>query len=262
MLYNATTQTLTQVVMDDPTEEQLRHFAALKGGTAQGQPVRQVALVFMLGSEHAARHLDAIKRLGLECRAIDDGHERVLFADTGAAPVTAGELLPLLREESWPQVGRVLHRRLMEGHAPGGPWLTFALDVGNERHFVEPRHLGGGTIPSTPPEVEQRALVNLDRREFSIQRVGNGVSVTHEYGSEAILLPPLMRQVQQLIGSALVVVAVPKEGGFYATHPENFQEVAALAAWTRNAFDEARGRRISPAPLLARDGKVVGFVSV
>jgi hypothetical protein len=108
MLYDAASQTLIQVVFQDYTGEDLRRFAAIKGSSTEGRPIRQVALVFVQGMAHAEQHLEMIKRVGLECRAIVAGEERVLFAGTTEdSGVSEGTLLPLLREESWAHVTTV-----------------------------------------------------------------------------------------------------------------------------------------------------------
>jgi hypothetical protein len=70
-----------------------------------------------------------------------------------------------------------------------------------------------------------------------------------------------MERVQKMLGQQLVVVAMPVAGLFVAANLENHAHVLGLVSWSRKRFDESKGRRISPLPLVAQDGKVLGFVS-
>jgi hypothetical protein len=89
MLYHVGSETLIHVVVAELTEAEIRRFAAQKGGVHEGNPVRQVALVFIQGRAHAERYLPALVALGLECRAIVDGAEQVLALGDRASAVGA-----------------------------------------------------------------------------------------------------------------------------------------------------------------------------
>ncbi len=166
------------------------------------------------------------------------------------------ELMPVLREEEWPLVERVVHRRLLAGPGTTGPWLTFAMDYGDSLVFLDPK----ATVGTSLLDLEWKALANLSRADLRIDSVRPGmVSVAGEYASEALLLPAVMDHVHRVLGSALLAVAVPKEGGFLAVDAGRAHDVSALISWTRKSFDEGRARRISPLPLIVDQGRLVGL---
>src|SRR5437868_15009639 len=109
-----------------------------------------------------------------------DGASKGILKDMKAS---VGELLPLLREERFPLVHRLAHRRLFGVH---GPCVTFGLDLGREIIRVERAY------DTSMRALETEALGNLARRGFTPVLSDDGmVSVFDEYAPEAILLPSI-----------------------------------------------------------------------
>jgi hypothetical protein len=135
--------------------------------------------------------------------------------------------------------------------------VTFGWDTPKAIVRMPPEDAEGRTVA----EIEKEACANLARRAYKLKDLDHGsVALFEEYGSEMILLPEVLRRVQSAVGVDMIALGVPKEGGFIAA-PAIGDDIGALIQWTRKNFDEAKGRRISPLPLLARDGELQGFVS-
>jgi hypothetical protein len=175
---------------------------------------------------------------------------------TSAAP--EGTLLPILREASWPHIDTVVHRRLVPGPVDVGPWVTFGRDSGAVIARFGPKDLGGRTIA----EVETDAIANLVAKEsFTPKELKpRCIALSGEYACEAILVPAVMKQCARVLGSELICVAIPKEARFIAVPAEDMQLVGELVGWTREMFDGAEGRRISPLPFIVNES-AVGIVS-
>jgi hypothetical protein len=265
MLYQAATKTILEVIAPGMPvdEEKLRGLAALLGKTIKGEgPVERVALVFVGGTAAANEHLPMIKRFGIGCRAIDDGVESVVFEGTrvavGDGKAPEGPLHPILREASWPHLETSVHRRLLSGPVNEGPWVTYGWDSPEAVTRFQPKDLGSRTIE----EVEAEALVNLAKRNFAPQEIKQGaLGLPGEYCSEAILLPDVMKACSRMLGAELIAVAIPKESRLMCVSADDLEMVQNLMSWSREMFDGAAGRRISPLPFLVSDGKVVGFAS-
>jgi hypothetical protein len=152
-----------------------------------------------------------------------------------------------------------VHRRLLTGPANAGPWVTFGIDTPQQIIRLGPQNLQGRTLG----DVEGEAVGNLAKRAMKIEKLktGTGVALSDEYGAEALLVPETLKKIGKMLGASLYQVGVPKEGGFLAV-PIGEQESRALVAWTRDQFDSAKARRVSPLPLLVSDGQVTGFVSL
>src|SRR5690606_38230209 len=134
------------------------------------------------------------------------------------------------------------HRRLLSGPKAMGPFVTFGFDQGNTIARLSERDLGGRTLG----DVEGEALANIAGRPRDKRRVSDDtIAIFDEYGSEAILLRPFMREREAELGGGPIVVAVPREGGFMAVPGTAMREISALVAWARQSFDEAPGRRVS-----------------
>lgn len=264
MHYEDGTQTLVQPLAsaDQLSPAQLEELASLKGGTVHGgKPVAQVALV-LRHRDQADEVLPIVKRLGLECRALDaSGEVIVLFSGSrvgSTVEALGGPILPVLREAGWPHVQATVHRALLEVGGPLGPWVTFGVDLGDRIARVPASLLAERSLA----DVEAEALRNLCDQPLEVRTLKpNLVTVLGEYGSEALLLPDVLRDVAARLGAELVAVGVPKEGGFLAHDATRGEEVSSLTAWSRQQFDEAECRRVSPLPLLVRDGRVVGHVA-
>jgi len=246
------------------TDDALREYATALGTSVKEGPVDKVAVVFMLETEAQAM-LASCKRYGVECRAIVAGAETVLHPGQKVArrdlrdAGPRGPLLPLLREESWPHLASATHRRLLQqGNGPhaSGPHVTFGWDEGDAVTRMTPDNQGDRPLA----DVEREALENLAQQPYKLEPMkSGGAMLMAEYGSEMILLPKVMREVQAMVGAKLIAVGVPKEGGFAAADAATGME--PLLLWTRKVFDEAKGRRVSPLPFLVQDGAIVGYAS-
>jgi hypothetical protein len=271
MLYKASTKTLIEVVPPDTRlpEARLRELATFQGAnTDDGEPIELVALVFVGGIEDADAHVAVARRCGLEVRYLDmaSGQEKVLVpgAQVRFADATDDDddstLVPVLREQSWPHLSTVVHRRLLDGPADvGGSWVTFGHDSAETLARLAPKQLAGRTIA----EIEKLALANLSRLSFAPALVREGaVGVCGaEYCAESILLPDIMTACAELLGCELMAVAIPKANILLAVDASSFEDVAQIVGTTREVFDSADGRRISPLPLLVGQGKPIGIVS-
>jgi hypothetical protein len=245
------------------TDAALEDLGKLLGSTLKEGTVQKVAVVFFMEDE-AKRFLDSCKRFGVECRALVMGQEQVL---SEGARVTLtneprGPLMPLLREESWPHVSSSVHRRLLsfpQNSQVAGPFVTFGWD--SPKTVMRVTHELAGDRSAA--DLEREALENLAKQPYELTEVkpGHVMLGGAEYGAELVLLPKVLSEVQAKVGAKLIAVGLAKEGGFFATNASDLQGVTALMTWTRKSFDEAKGRRISPLPFLAQDGKLIGFVS-
>lgn len=246
--------------LDDAALEQL---GKLLGSTLKEGTVQKVVAVFFMEDE-ARRFLGSCKRFGVECRALVAGQEQVLSEGqrvTRTNDEPRGPLMPLLREESWPHINTTVHRRLLsfpQNAQVAGPFVTFGWDSPKTVMRVTPELAGDRSVA----DLEREALENLAKQPYELTEVKPGhVMLGAEYGSELVLLPKVLTEVQARVGAKLIAVGLAKEGGFFATDASDLHGVNALMTWTRKSFDEAKGRRISPLPLLAQDGKLIGFVS-
>ena len=264
MLYQAETRTAVEVVAPgtEVAEARMRELAALQGAVDDaGRVVERVALVFVGGADEARAHLPALKRFGLGCRAVDAGRQIVLYDGAASRRTDAepeGTLLPVLREASWPHVASCAHRRLLGDALGDGPWVTFGWDSPTAIARVGSDDLGDRTLA----ELEAEALANLEARGFVPKEIERGtVVLPGEHCAEAILLPSVMKACAARLGARLMAVAIPKESTLAAVDAADPAQVSRLIGWTRELFDEARGRRISPLPLLVDDTGVVGLVT-
>lgn len=267
MLYSATTKTVTKVVPPGGVlpESELRELASYIGQAFEQGNVEIVAVVFTGGRAEAEAVLPELKRFGLQCRAIVDGAEQVLYKGqqvrrTDDEVDKEGTLLPILREASWPHIETVVRRRLLgANNAAGlGPWVTFGWDSPKSVARFTTADLGTRTIE----DVEAEAIAGLAKRSFEPRVIKPRViGLPGEYCSEAILLPEVMKSCARAIDCELMCVAIPKESRLMAAPADDVQLVGELVAWTREMFDGAEGRRISPLPFLVRDGDVIGVVT-
>lgn len=263
MLYSPKERTITEVAAGATTEPRVKELASLKGRTTpEGQPIERVVLVFMRMS-HAEEALAWCKQYGVGCRAFtDEGVEQELFAgprqQTVAEGRVEGTLLPILREAKWPHLDTAVHRRLIPGPHEMGPWLTFGLDEGERVARIGPNHLHGRTLE----ELEKKALENLAARNMQPKEIAaKMVAVQDEYAAEAILLPELMRKVQKMVGTDMMLVSIPNEHLLVATLGEDPEITTGTIVLARKHFDETTKRRISPLPLVVQDGQIIGFVT-
>jgi hypothetical protein len=267
MLYVAATKTVVKVVppATPVSETEMRELASYTGKLFEQGPVECVALVFVGGRDEAVAALPEMKRFGLQCRAIVDGVEQVIYEGSRArlsdTPDTGkeGTLLPILREASWPHIASVVHRRLVGGSTPDlGPWVTYGWDSPKTVARFTTEDLGGRTIA----DVEAEAIANLAKQSFEPRVIKPRViGLPGEYCSEAILVPAVMKECARVIGAELLCVSIPKESRLMAVPADDHALVADLLHWTRDMFDQGEGRRISPLPFLVSGGEVVGFVS-
>ena len=267
MLYVAATKTVVKVVPPGTqvSENEMRELASYTGKLFEQGPVECVALAFVGGREEAVGALPQLKRFGLQCRAIVDGVEHVLYEGARARPSETpntgkeGTLLPILREASWPHIASVVHRRLVSGaRAELGPWVTYGWDSPKTVARFTSEDLGGRTVA----DVEAEAIANLAKRSFEPRVIKPRViGLPGEYCSEAILVPAVMKECARVIEAELICVSIPKESRLMAVPADDQTLVGEILQWTREMFDEGEGRRISPLPFLVSGGQVVGFVS-
>jgi hypothetical protein len=266
MLYDPKTKTLIETnVTGEISDAQLAKLASAIGGkTAKGEPIEMVAVVFMMPG-HGEKNLSAMKRFGLECRAFgDDGVERILSKGTRTQIVSArpeGPLVPILREESWPHLASAVHRRLLSGPIAAGPWVTYGWDGPTAVARMAPQDQGERTLE----DIDREARANLLARKPKItyRRMGDHtVILSEEYGAEMILVPEIMREVAQQLGTEMMAVGVPTEHGFFATAALDPEKVDVMIRWARDEFDKTQKRRVSPIPFLVdARGELVGLVT-
>lgn len=268
MLYSGKDKTLIETIAPGLvrpggqrlTEEHLAFLGKLIGTTQDGSPVEKVAVVFF-SEEEAAAFLDACKRFGVECRAMQmsTGREIVLAEGARAHQATSGErgtLLPVFREASWPGLATVVHRPLFNQPKIEGPWVTFAEDLGAQLARVPPSELQKRTLE----QIEEEALANLARRTFkpTLQKEG-AVLLLEEYAAEALLLSSVRAEISGLLGTPLFLAAAGKEGAVIAAQPSPNPGIIEVA---EAMFRDAKGRRISPLPFLVDASGIIGFASV
>jgi hypothetical protein len=267
MLYSAQDKTLLETIAPGLirpdgqrlTEERLAFLGKLVGTTQDGSPVEKVAVVFFM-EEEAQPFLDACKRYGVECRAMQmsTGREVVLVEGSrvqqgqGAAP--SGVLLPVFREAAWPHLATVVHRPLFNQPKVEGPWVTFAIDLGAQLARLNPSELEKRSLE----QIEAEALANLSKRTFKPELKDNAVLLLEEYAPEALLLKPVREQILSLLGTPLFLAAAGKEGIVMAAKPTPNPGIIQVAEMM---FRDAKGRRISPLPFLVDANGIVGFAS-
>ncbi|MEO6953384.1 MAG: hypothetical protein ABI321_16405 [Polyangia bacterium] len=270
MLYSATERTLTETVsiglirsdgsvLDEASIAALAH---LKGSVLAQGPIEQVQLVFLVQSD-AEAFLGACKRCDIRCCAIVEGRSEVLFEasrlEVRPKEAVEGVLLPVLREASWPHAAGVAHRPLLTGIGVVGPLVTYGWDTSTALRRLGEVDLG----ERTREDFEAEAIANLVRRGFVPKLIAdNAVGMPGEYASETILVPSLMKECARLLDTELILVSVPKESTLLAVRADDLVMVQRVVASTREMFDAAEGRRISPIPFLVSGGEVRGIVNV
>ncbi len=265
MLYDSRTRTLLETnVTGEISEARLGELArAIGGATHDGQPIEAVAIVFPIPG-HGEKNVAAAKRFGLEVRAFgEDGVERVLCKGTRAQrsdETPDGPLVLVLREESWPHLDSVVHRRLLSGPIAAGPWVTYGWDTPKTIARMSPRHRGERTIEDIDREARANLLARRDKIHY--RAIGDHtVVLSEEYGAEMILVPEIMREVSARLRAPLMAVGVPTEHGFFATSVDPAR-AGVMIQWTRDQFDKAQKRRVSPIPFLVDErGELVGLVT-
>jgi hypothetical protein len=268
MLYVAKTRTLIETVAPGLirsdgsrlSDAGLAELARLQGRKLQEGPVDQVQVVFMIEDE-AQSMLSLFKRYGLECRAFVEGQEQVIHPGGRVQQMEGepqGPLVPVLREASWPHLATAVHRRLLAGPLNEGPWVTFGWDAPTTIFRFSPQRLGTRSIEDVEAEaVGNLVKLGLEPKEFAPGAVG----LPGEYASEGILSHELMKKCARVLSCELLVVAVPKQGRLIAVSANDLAQVERVIANTRQMFDAATDRRVSPLPFLVGDGKVIGFAS-
>lgn len=269
MLYQPETRSVIEVVAPGAarSDGELAALAKLLGTDLQaGQPVERVVVTYLGGAAEANAQLASIKRFGLQCRAFDDnGVETVLFegvriAGTGATDAGRrdGPLYPILRDASWPHLATTVHRRLLSG-IPDSPWVTYGWDGKTAIVRFATADRGARTMA----EVEAEAVANLAACPFEPMMIKPSMlGLPGEYCSEALLIPAVMQRCAQQIGCELMLVAVPRAARLMATRADDFGLAGELLRWSRETFDAAKGRRISPTPFLVQaDGQIVGVAT-
>jgi hypothetical protein len=178
-------------------------------------------------------------------------------------------VLPRLRPRSWPQVQQACSYPLgpLSRPLPHAPWVSFVREPPGQLETLTWRTLAdeGRALDL----VRRDALENLSRRagELETSAAGPGrrprrLSLAHELAAEHVLLEAVMRQAQDRLAARALAVAVPGRGVLAvedAFAPPD--QIARLIAWTADVFaGVGEALAISPAPLLVKDGQVIGSI--
>lgn len=178
-------------------------------------------------------------------------------------------VVPRLRPRSWPLVQQACSYPLgpLSRPLPHAPWVSFVRDAPGRLQVLTWRALldEGRAFDL----VRRDALENLARRAgvFEVTETGPAgrprrLSLVHELAAEHVLLEATMRQLQDLLAARALAVAVPGRGVMAvedAFAPPD--QVARLLAWTTDVFERAgEARAVSPAPLLVKNGQVIGSI--
>lgn len=178
-------------------------------------------------------------------------------------------VLPRLRPRNWPHVGLACSAPLgpLSRPIPNAPWVSFVRGAPGRLEAVTWRALldEGRTFD----QVRRDALENLARCAGSFEVTEaepdgrpRRLILAHELAAEHVLLEAVMRGLQGLLAARALAVAAPGLGAVVvedAFAPPD--QVARLLAWTADVYARAgEARAVSPAPLLVKDGQVIGSI--
>lgn len=100
------------------------------------------------------------------------------------------------------------------------------------------------------------------KRSASNPEVRIHASASRRAARRTILLPEILREVAQQLGTEMRAVGVPTEHGFFATAAIDPEKVGVMSPWARDEFDKTQKRRVSPIPFLVdARGELVGLVT-
>lgn len=185
----------------------------------------------------------------------------------GAAP-RATELLPLLLDGSLEATRCFLGRPLLPslaGRLEHNPMVTVATGEA-PRRFALLR--GQEDAPGLLDELLAEAIVHLERAEIPMEvcehngrRYARSIS---PLAAEGILSPKFLGKLQDVLGSRVIAVAVPRQGTLLATqaNPDNGTMLQAIAGMARELFSSAKHLAVAPGLFLVDGGKVMGPLKI
>jgi hypothetical protein len=151
--------------------------------------------------------------------------------------------------------GRLEHNPLVTvatGEAP----RRFALLRGQEE------------TPGLLDELLAEAIVHLERAEIPMEVCDHGgrryVRSISPLAAEGILSPKFLGKLQDVLGSRVLAVAIPRQGTLLATqaHPDNGTMLQSVAGMARELFSSAKHLALAPGLFLVDGGKVMGPLKV
>jgi hypothetical protein len=99
-----------------------------------------------------------------------------------------------------------------------------------------------------------------DRIEYGLTMKIAGAYVSDDFVPERLLVPAVLRRVAEQLGSASILVIIPKRGILVAAPggPTDIPAVMQWAASARNFYADAKEAAICPHVFFVQDGQIVG----
>ena len=141
------------------------------------------------------------------------------------------------------------------------PMICLAAETAQGTQYATAKTLGTRSLDELVGE-GARQLVGKNPPEIHLVGEPPVLSLHGEHASEAVLVPGAMMALHKQLASEMVVVAIPVRGVVIACAMQNTPALLRLASLADKSFRAAGAQGLYPHPLLLKDGKVLGRVSV
>ncbi len=170
-------------------------------------------------------------------------------------------IIPILRPAGWAANHPLIFRQQLADH-PQSPVVAYGKLEGEDVHIQEAQ--SEEELKVLLPKYQEESLAAL--RELDLDIVVEDVEgfkiafvQNHPLTAETILEPGFMKQVQEKLGAASIVVAIPMQGFLLAVDGDQQEQVERLGHIAMQMYQSGESEPITTSLFMLQDGEIVAI---